>query len=294
MSKNTNLCIENISDENNTFYILLDMSYMIFYRYHALCRWWKFANPDTPLPENPAESEEFVNKFVGIFSKMKETILKNLHLKKIKNYKFICAKDCPRKMIWRNSLFKDYKINRDKDDSFMAGKFFEIVYTPGFLESIGFDIVLESHSLEADDIIAITKGFIRKKYPLSQSNNAYIILIANDHDYLQLIDSKTYLINLAFKCVSNDPKFYRNSEDNLLTKILMGDKSDCIPPVFSKLSKKKLQEYLNNGTLLMDDLIKYDLMDRYNLNSQIIDFRNIPDELAEVLIEKYKDIFISI
>lgn len=296
MSSNTiNIIgIDITPKDDNMYYILVDMSYMIFYRFHALCRWWKFAKPETPLPDKLDECEEFINKYISIFSKMKDTIVKKLHMQKIKNYKFICAKDCPRKNIWRNSLFKRYKQNRDKDDSFMVGKFFEIIYSNGFLNSIGFDVLLESESLEADDVIAITKNIIRKKYPLNGTINAHIIIIANDHDYLQLIDTKTYLINLAFKNISQDNKIYKSAEDNLLSKILIGDKSDCIPPVFSKLTKKKLEEYLENETKLQDDLIKYDLMDNFNLNSLIIDFRNIPNELVEYFIEKNATLFRSI
>ena len=42
-------------------YILLDTSYLIFYRYYALIGWWKLAYPDDELG-NPIENEEFVNK----------------------------------------------------------------------------------------------------------------------------------------------------------------------------------------------------------------------------------------
>ena len=44
-------------------YILIDTSYWIFYRYYAIFKWWKFAKPDTVLPENPYECTEFVDKF---------------------------------------------------------------------------------------------------------------------------------------------------------------------------------------------------------------------------------------
>ena len=53
-------------------YILIDTSYMIFYRYHALIRWWKHSH-ETELPTNLLDCEEFVTKFIKLFS---ESILK--------------------------------------------------------------------------------------------------------------------------------------------------------------------------------------------------------------------------
>lgn len=276
---------KNVLDNNDPYFILIDMSYMIFYRYHALCRWWKLAKPDISLPDNIEDCEEFVEKFKYIFSKMKETIIKKLCLQK-KVYKFICAKDCPRNSIWRNAIYSNYKCNRVKNDIHIIGKFFQMIYKPGLLESIGFEQLLEMNYLEGDDIIAIVKRFLREKYSL----NVNIIIIANDYDYLQLIDEKTHLINLAFKIISYDIKIYKNAKENLLIKILTGDKSDSIPPVFNKLTKKRLKEYIENNDTLQNDLKKYDLVEQFNLNSKLIDFTNIPDELVISFIDKYKEI----
>ena len=48
-------------------FLLIDGSYYIFYRYHALIQWWKHANSDNPLPDNPCDNEEFIEKFKKIF-----------------------------------------------------------------------------------------------------------------------------------------------------------------------------------------------------------------------------------
>jgi hypothetical protein len=42
-------------------YLLLDTSYIIFYRYYALIQWWKLANKDVELSENPFENNERLN-----------------------------------------------------------------------------------------------------------------------------------------------------------------------------------------------------------------------------------------
>ena len=57
-------------------YLLLDTSYIIFYRYFALLQWWKLAKKDIQLPENPSESPEFVEKFTKLFLEQINTIKK--------------------------------------------------------------------------------------------------------------------------------------------------------------------------------------------------------------------------
>ena len=47
-------------------YILVDASYVCFFRYHALLQWWRNAKPEQQL-EVPIENEEFVTKFREIF-----------------------------------------------------------------------------------------------------------------------------------------------------------------------------------------------------------------------------------
>ena len=283
--------------KNKIHYVLIDMSYMIFYRYYALIRWWKFAKPNTILTDNPADTPEFINKFIEIFSKIKDTIIKKLDLHKFnKNYKFICVKDCPRLNIWRNDIFKNYKINRNIDDSFMGGDFFKLIYNNGFLNSIGFDIVLEHDKMEGDDIIAIIKNIIRKKYPINEYNetNAIIYIIANDNDYLQLYDTHTNIINLSFKSLNDNTKIYKEANKNLLYKILTGDKSDCIPPIFNRLNKNKFEEYYNNENKLLEDLQKLNLYQNYILNKTIIDFNYIPIELINSFNQKYKTLILNI
>ena len=57
-------------------YLLLDTSYIIFYRYFALLQWWKLAKKDIQLSENPSECPEFVEKFTKLFLEQINTIKK--------------------------------------------------------------------------------------------------------------------------------------------------------------------------------------------------------------------------
>jgi len=104
-------------------YILLDLSYLIFYRYCALCTWWKMAKPDEDLGI-PIENEEFVEKFKKTFiAKIKE-IPKKLNINP-KDVCFIGGQDCYRGNIWRHKFCEYYKANRVRDESFMGGPFFK-------------------------------------------------------------------------------------------------------------------------------------------------------------------------
>ena len=97
----------NVTDtKNDKSYILLDISYFIFYRYYALIGWWKLAKEDEDL-NIPIENEEFVAKFKKTFTGKINEIPKKL---KKKNYEIIAASDCHRKDIWRHQIFDKYFI----------------------------------------------------------------------------------------------------------------------------------------------------------------------------------------
>ncbi len=136
-------------------YLLLDTSYIIFYRYYALLQWWKIAKSDEELG-NPNENPEFIEKFEKTFLECINNIKKKLKIHKEKIC-VIAARDCPRTEIWRNKLFDSSKEHRVQDDTFMGGPFFKKVYNEGLLEKAGTDYILKYNELEADDIIALKK-----------------------------------------------------------------------------------------------------------------------------------------
>tara|TARA_Y100000741_G_scaffold11445_2_gene9329 strand:- start:800 stop:1615 length:816 start_codon:yes stop_codon:yes gene_type:complete len=263
-------------------YLLLDTSYIIFYRYYALHQWWKLAKKDIELPENPYECEEFVEKFTKLFLQQITTIKKKLKIHK-EECKVIAAKDCHRKDIWRNEIFPQYKQSRYKDDVFMGGEFFRLVYNNDFLIKAGVDYVFKCDKLEADDIVALTKNEIRKKYP-----EVNIYIITNDHDYLQLIDENTKLYNLQFKNLQDNKKVFPEADKNLFYKIVLGDKSDCIPPILTGCGPKTTEKYYLNRNLFETELKKQNAYDKYILNKILVSFSEIPDNLVKSFIETYK------
>ena len=275
-------------------FILVDTSYWIFYRYFAIMQWWKHAKPDDHLFENPYDNEEFVEKFIKTFVESLEGFKKKQKLHKQRSKPatpctIIAARDCPRKEIWRNSLYNSYKETRDKDDSFMGGPFFKEVYQENnkLLYEAGVNHVLRFPNLEADDIVAISKKIIRQKYP-----EALIIILANDHDYCQLLDDYTEIINFQNKNLRESKKVFVEPDKNLFYKIVLGDKSDNILPIFKKCGPKTCEKYYENRDLFLEALAKDSgAQEKYELNKKLVDFNEIPETLVNKFLEEYKEIF---
>tara|TARA_X000000368_G_scaffold416570_1_gene410806 strand:- start:564 stop:1415 length:852 start_codon:yes stop_codon:yes gene_type:complete len=278
-------------------FILVDTSYWIFYRYFAIMQWWKHTNPDIELFEDPYDTPEFLEKFIKTFLETLEGFKKKQKLHKQRSKPatpctIIAARDCPRKEIWRNKLYSLYKETRDKDDSFMGGPFFKHVYKDNnkILYDAGINHVLKFPTLEGDDIVAITKKYLRNKYP-----DSMIYIIANDHDYLQLLDENTEIINFQNKNLRENKKVFPEADKNLFYKIVLGDKSDNIMSVFKKCGPKTCEKYYENKELFLEALAKdKEAKDKFKLNKKIIDFNEIPETLVNGLLEEYKNIYTNL
>jgi 5'-3' exonuclease len=269
-------------------YILIDTSYLVFYRYYALIRWWKHAH-ETELPANMLDCEEFVTKFIKLFSESILKIKKQLKLHKKENT-VIAGIDCSRKDIWRNSIYSQYKENRyveapTDNDATTVADFFKLVYANDneLLKNAGAEYIFRCNNLEGDDVLAITKNYIRDKYP-----DADIYIITGDHDYLQLHDQNTNIINLQFKNLMENKKVFPETDKNLFYKIVLGDKSDCIPPIFKKCGPKTAEKYYLDRKLFDNAIIKENARENYDRNKTLVDFAEIPNELVENFMETYK------
>ena len=141
--------------------------------------------------------------------------------------------------------------------------------------------------MEGDDIVAISKKIIRQKYP-----EALIIILANDHDYCQLLDDYTQIINFQNKNLRESKKVFVEPDKNLFYKIVLGDKSDNILPIFKKCGPKTCEKYYENKDLFLEALAKdSEAQEKYELNKKLVDFNEIPGELANKFLEEYKEIF---
>ena len=292
-------------------YILIDGSYFIFYRYYALNVWWNLAKPDEEKP--PVECPEFVEKFKSTFVSKIHDIDKNLKLKNTIKY---VGKDCRRSEIWRTALYPAYKATRGLNNDFLGAPLFDIAYGGGaapvcadnapvcggavpvgvnttnilygdkvtipptasgiaLFEKANVKQILSYPSLEADDCIALMAKHLYTTEP-----DAHIWIIASDMDYLQITNDRIHLYDLKFKNIceksSGDPL------QDLFCKIVAGDKSDNIPPIFKKCGIKTAQKYFKDRDLFLKKLAQdKEAQAIYKLNTTLVDFNSIPIELVD-------------
>jgi 5'-3' exonuclease len=263
----------------NHIFIFIDGSYFCFHRYHSLLTWWKNAYPEEiETLQDPYQNTKFVDKFKKTFIENIQKIQKRLNINKQIKPIIIVGKDCKRSNIWRNQHFPNYKLNRKNgpEDGFMGGPFFKMVYDDNLFIEGGAKIILNHPKLEADDCIAITTKYLLNMYP-----SCHIYIITSDKDYLQLAQERVQLFNLAFKNLTEQKSSTNNANCDLFCKILTGDPSDNIPSVFPKCGQKTAIKYFNNREMLEKKLQETEIYkNTYELNSLLIDFNNIPEELV--------------
>ena len=256
----------------NPTFIFVDGSYYCYHRYYSLIKWWKNAHKDVSL-DDPFQNTIFVEKFQKTFV---EKLLQIPIKLKIKNPIMIIGKDCKRENIWRNELYSQYKQNRICDD-FKGGPFFKMAYDDNYFQRGGAKAILKHPKLEGDDCIAISVKYLLNKY----QNDCTIYIITSDRDYLQLVKQNVHIYALNYKPLRTigDPQI------DLKTKIIMGDQSDNIPSVFPKCGPKTAQKCIDNCDYFNKIIsTKDEYYKQYELNKQLIDFNNIPDELVEEFI----------
>jgi 5'-3' exonuclease len=261
--------------------VFIDLSYYIFYRWYAIYNWYKLSQQKEPNVENIFEDNIFVEKFNKLFW---ETITKFIKKHKLIKPNIVFARDCSRSNIWRNTLHSAYKGNREEKLKNFNNKIFPYVYdnilpqlinnfntTDSIMSSIN---VFSVNNAEADDVIGILKHKIREEHP-----ELKIYIITNDHDYLQLFDDYTEIINL--KGYDLRKKSKGKGETDLLLKIIKGDISDNINSIFGKkVTENFAMKYVNDEELLNKYLNENpEAKIKFNENQKLIDFTYIPDEI---------------
>ena len=150
-----------------------------------------------------------------------------------------------------------------------------MVYDDNLFIEAGAQSILSHPHLEADDCIAISVKHILNKYPEST-----IYIITSDKDYLQLAEPRIHLYNLAFKKLTEQKSSTNDPKCDLFCKIVMGDPSDNIASVFPKCGPKTALKYYENKELFQGKLnSSEEFKKKYELNSTLVDFNNIPQEL---------------
>jgi len=266
-------------------HIYIDGSYFIFYRIFALCIWWKNAHKNEPLTD-PSTNIEFVDKYKKVFIDKVKEIPKKLGLKKQPNRIFV-GRDCTQETIWRNSLFAEYKHGRNdvKNKEVNISFFFKLTYDEQLFEKAGVEIIYSHENLEADDCI-----YLASKKHISHDNTLKCFIIASDHDYLQLASDMLRIFDLKYKDLTTSKTSYADAYKDLFMKIILGDKSDNISPVFKnkRFGKTKAENCYDDKELFNQYLLEdITANEQYEKNCLLIDMKNIPIDLVNSFYNKY-------
>lgn len=282
---------KELNNDNNTI-LLIDTSYCCFYRWTALQNWIKLNMQEKDFNEDYMYSDDeiFMEKYDKRFWEGFKPIIKHFKVGKI-----LFAIDCPRDSIWRVELYPEYKKTRtlssDVKQKDCKNIFKHTIneLLPKYKEEHNIEYI-RSERAEADDIIATAVKYFRGK-----DENSKIIIIANDHDYLQLVDDNLEIYALAStvkKMKLINQKSIGSGDENLLYKIIKGDSSDNIKSPFKKCGDKTAMKYVKNPKALEDALDKEPgARDKFNLNKEIISFKKIPDDINNDIIIQLEKIY---
>ena len=264
--------------------ILVDGSYFVFHRAHSINAWWRRAVNDTDL-ETPWDDPNCVNKFESTFVEKVNELPKRIGAKT--NAVILVARDCPRSDIWRNTHLSSYKDGRAKDLTPMS-----MLFTKAYRElfpASNVAAVMKCAHLEADDCIALAVQHLRD-LPCVEK----ITIIANDRDYSQLLGPNVEVRMLGGKGKSvlaplTDLRgCSENGALNLFVKIVCGDKSDNISGVFPRCGPKTAEKMYFDPSLLERTFEKHPgSRERFAENRRLIDFREIPSDLANAFSEAW-------
>jgi 5'-3' exonuclease len=277
MSKNTNKPL-----------ILIDSSFVTFYRFFATIRWYSFAHKDEfkeIMENNGANYDWKTNKiFIEKYEKMYfDAIVKAVKKKVFNNANIIFCLDTPKQHLWRSQLDSNYK--GDRYDLTLKYNFKPtFAYTfdtiiPNLVKDNIYSIMVDM--MEADDIIACITMHLKETNPSQE-----IYIISGDEDFLQLGRPSVKFINLKSKqpIVLNEEQ----AKLALKTKLLMGDKSDCIAGIFPKGSRIKKKELIESDEKLNEYLSKNpDANKQYEFNQKMINFDNIPKKYYNSVIKLF-------
>ena len=264
---------------NDEDVLIIDFSYFIIYRYHALHTWFKLSQTDY-------SDDLYLEKYYKLAINNLQKFVKKLGIKK----NVILLGDCCRVNIWRMKLFPQYKESRNLywEKNPIVPNIFPMIENeliPELTSKYGFQYCCKD-TMEADDIAYCINFKLRQL-----SFDKKIIMITNDNDYLQLSDEMTNIVNLPSLKSIEKRGVDNSAKKSMILKILAGDPSDNINGV---LSKKKTEDILKSLTEEQcsfnedSELItilknKKCNIDTVMINKKLIDMSEIPTELIDLI-----------
>lgn len=200
---------------------------------------------------------------------------------------------------WRKMIYPEYKGNRHKSDEEtvvdmnaffkMANEFFEDLE-----KTLTHIKVIKVDNTEADDIMNILSKYTTK-------NNKRCILVTTDGDMNQCVSESCAKYN-PLKRKYDQNLDTRTIKENLLIKILTGDKGDNIFSIAPKIGPVLAKKIIDSDEVIEEAIKKWCIKKNFNdddinivqdklkLNRALIDLSFTPVSIEERIINKYKEI----
>lgn len=197
----------------------------------------EYANSDEHTTKD--SSEHFMQIFKDTF--VDEINKYALKYGTVKSNILLCN-DTPRDMVWRRQVDPTYKLHRGLKDNDPEKIESNKVYNAFWRQ---YDTmhqpmhVVELQRLESDDIVYL----ICKKLEKVKNNSVSITVLTTDSDYLQLENNNVRVLDFHDKMLKSKTMF---PEENLVHKILCGDKSDNVMRVIDGLTPRVCDNILND------------------------------------------------
>lgn len=268
--------------------ILVDTSYTSFYRYFATVKWISYSDKKLYAEKTQIKNYDWGEnlKFIEKYNKMYlESISKLVGKNVFANSEIIFCMDSPQETLWRNQLDDNYKGSRvDLALKHNFKNVFKNTYQkliPSLVSNNKNIHSIRIPQLEADDIIGTITKYYEKKYP---KINVYVV--SNDTDFLQLGRANLFICNYKQKKVISMNK---NQATIMLNyKIINGDKSDNIDPIYPRLKTSVKEELAKNNAKLKQFLISNtEAKLKYKLNKKLIDFNEIPRDMQKIILKNF-------
>jgi 5'-3' exonuclease len=196
--------------------------------------------------------------------------------------------DTPKEQVWRTEVKCDYKGDRfdmsQKTNLLPSFKYTYNTIIPNLLNNNNNMFKIRINKLEADDVIATICNHLKTK------PEQKIYLISGDEDFKQLGRPNLYFIN--FKTKKPLELTVDEAKMALHKKILLGDKSDCIKPIFPPKFSTKTKKLILESIDEFNNFIKTnkEIASRYNENTKLIDFNFIPKTYIDLIISEFNKI----
>lgn len=274
-------------------FLLIDMSYVSFYRFFSTQIWYHKIHPESNYDENYdwTTNHEFITRFNQNYMTSVERFRARYG---IPYENVIFCRDCPREYIWRLGVYPSYKSNRKTICRFMNRKFqvgtvFRMIYQKLIpeLEARYRFHVLKVDEVEADDLVAVLTRCIH-----TMDVKRWVFIITNDHDYLQLAGPRTQIWSLQNRLLNE--RMRGDAEWELEYKIWSGDVSDSIPPCVDSSDIERLSQLIEHPEFRREFFTRHpNIHNIYKRNKTLIDFNEIPSAHQTRILMKATPLFLQ-